>query len=67
MLYADVQMVLGTSEDELKTMTSHLTLEHKNQMIDSVWNHIQTVKTDINGNPTEHISDCKYTGYLTLY
>jgi hypothetical protein len=28
-------------------------------------NHIQGVKTVINGNPTEHISDFKYLGCLT--
>jgi len=28
-------------------------------------NHIQGVNTFINGNPTEHISDIKYLGYLT--
>ena len=28
-------------------------------------NHIQGVKTLIYGNPTEHISDFKYLGYLT--
>jgi predicted SPOUT superfamily RNA methylase MTH1 len=65
---------MATSEDELQTMAYRLNLiarkykmnisniETKSMAI--CGNHIQRVKTVINDNPIEQVSEFKYLGYL---
>ena len=72
-LYADDQILMATSEDDLKTVAHHLNLiARKYKMIISstrtksmaMWgNHIQRVKIVINDNIIEHVTDFKYLGY----
>ena len=73
MLYADNQILMATSEDDLQTMAHHLNLiARKYKMTISstktismaMWGkHIQRVKIVINDNITEHVTDFKYLGY----
>ena len=73
-LYADDQILMATSEDDLLTMAHHLNLiARKYKMTISstktksmaMWgNHIQRVKTMINDNIIEQVTDFKYLGYL---
>jgi len=72
-LYADNQILMATSEDELQTMAHHLNLiARKYKMTISstkiktmaMWgNHIQMVKIVINDNIFEQVTDFKYLGY----
>jgi hypothetical protein len=72
-LYADDQILMATSEDDLQTMAHHLNLiARKYKMTISstesksmaTWgNHIQRVKIVINGNIIEQVTDFKYLGY----
>jgi hypothetical protein len=73
-LCADNQILLAASEDELQTMAYRLKLtarEYK-MNISSIktksmaicGNHIHRVKTGINDNPIEQVSEFKYLGYL---
>ena len=72
-LYADDQILIATSEDDLKTMAHHLNLiARKYKMTISgtktksmaIWgNHIQTVNIIINNNIIEQVTDFKYLGY----
>ena len=68
-LYADDQILMATSEDELQTMAHHLNLiARKYKMTISstktksmpMWgNHIQRVKIVINGNIIVKVTDFK--------
>jgi hypothetical protein len=70
MLYADDQILMATSEDDLQTMTNHLNfIARKYQMTISstktkstaMWKkHIQRVKIVINDNIMEQVADFKY-------
>ena len=72
-LYADDQILITTSEDELQIMAYHLNLiARKYKMTASstktksmaMWgNHIQRVKIVINDNIIEQVTDFKYLGY----
>ena len=72
-LYADDQILMATTEDDLQTMAHHLNLiARKYKMIISstktksmaMWgNRIQRVKIVINGNIIEQVTDLKYFGY----
>ena len=72
-LYADDQILMATSEDDLQTMAHHLNLiARKYKMTISstktesmaMWgNHTQRVKIVINGNTIEKVTDFKYLGY----
>jgi len=72
-LYADDQILMATSEDDLQTMAHHLYLiARKYKMTISstrtksmaMWgNHIERVKIVIKDNITEQITDFKYLGY----
>jgi len=72
-LYADGQILMATSEDDLQTMAYHLNLiARKYKMTISstrtksmaMWgNHIQKVKIVINDNIIEQVTDIKYLGY----
>ena len=72
-LYADEQILMATSEDDLQTMAHHLNhTARKYKMIISskktksmaMWgNHIQRVKIVINDNVIEQVTDFKYLGY----
>ena len=72
-LYADNQILMATSEDDLQTMAHHLNLiARKYKMTISstktksmaMWgNHIQRVKIVINDNIIEQVTDFKYLGY----
>jgi len=72
-LYADDQILMATSEDELQTMAYHLKLiarkykmtisSTKTKSIAMCGNHIQRVKIVINGNIIEQVTDFKYLGY----
>ena len=72
-LYADDQILMATSEDDLQTVTYHLNLiARKYKMTISstktksmaMWgNHIQRVKIVINHNIIEQVTDFKYLGY----
>jgi len=72
-LYADDQILIATSEDELQTMIYHLNLiARKYKMTISstktksmaMWgNHIQRVKIVINDNIIKQVTDFKYLGY----
>jgi hypothetical protein len=73
-LYADDQILMATSEDELQTMAYHLNLiarkykmkisNSKTKSMAMCGNHIQRVKIVINNNPIKQVSDFKYLGYL---
>jgi len=72
-LYADDQILMATTEDDLQTMAHHLNLiARKYKMIISstktksmaIWgNHIQRVNIVINHNIIEQVTDFKYLGY----
>ena len=72
-LYADGQILMATSEDDLQAMAHHLNLiARKYKMTISstktksmaMWgNYIQRVKIVINDNIIEQITDFKYLGY----
>jgi len=72
-LYADGQILMATSEDDLQTMAHHLYLiarkykmtisSTKTKSMATWWNHIQRVKTVINDNIIEQVTDFKYLGY----
>ena len=72
-LYADDQILMVISEDDLQTMAHHLNLiARKYEMTISstktksmaMWrNHIQRVKIVINDNIIEQVTDFKYLGY----
>jgi len=72
-LYANDQILMATSEDDLQTMAHHLNIiVRKYKMIISstktkslaMWgNHIQRVKIVINNNIIEQVTDFKYLGY----
>ena len=71
-LYADDQILMAISEDDLQTVAHHLNLiARKYKMTISstktksmtVWgNHIQGVIIVINDNITEQVTDFKYLG-----
>ena len=73
MLYADDQILMATSQDDLQTMAYHLKLiARKYKMTISstktksmaMWgNYIQRVKIVINDNIIEQVTDLKYLGY----
>jgi len=73
LLYADNQILMATSEDELQTMAYHLNLiSRKYKMTMSgtktksmaMWgNHIHRVKIGINENHIEQVTDFQYLGY----
>jgi hypothetical protein len=73
-LYADDQILIATSEDELQTMAYRLHLiarkykmnisNIKTKSMAMCGNHIQRVKIVINDDPIEQISGFKYLGYL---
>ena len=72
-LYADDQILMATSEDELQIMAYHLNLiarkykmtisSTKTESMAMCGNHIQRVKIVINGNLIEEVTDFKYLGY----
>jgi len=72
-LYADEQILMATSEDDLQTVVHHLNLiVRKYKMTISstktksmaMWgNHIQRVKIVINDTIIEQVTDFKYLGY----
>ena len=72
-LYADDQIVMATSEDDLQTMAQHLNpIARKYKMTISstktksmamLRNHIQRVKIVINDNIIEQVTDFKFLGY----
>jgi len=72
-LYADNQILMATSQDDLRTMAHHLNLiARKYKMTISstktksmtMWrNHTQRVKIVINDNIIEQVTDFKYLGY----
>jgi len=72
-LYADDQILIATSEDELQTMAYHLNLiarkykmnisSTKTKSMTMCGNHIQRVKIMINDNIIEQVTDFKYLGY----
>jgi hypothetical protein len=70
-LYADDQLLMATSEDELQTMTYHLNfIARKYKMTISSTKSmamcgkcIQRVKIVMNDNNIEQVSDFKYLGY----
>jgi hypothetical protein len=72
-LYADDQILMATSEYDLQTMAYHLNLIARKYKITisstkpksiAMWgNHIQRVKTAINNNIIEQVTDFKYLGY----
>ena len=72
-LYADDQILMATSEDDLKTMSHHLNLiarKYKMNILSTktksmaMWgNNIQRVKIVTNKNNIEKVTDFKYLGY----
>jgi len=72
-LYADDQILMATSEEELQTMAYHLNLiarkykmtisSTKTKSMAMCGNHIQRVKIVINDNIIEQVTDFKYLGY----
>ena len=72
-LYANDQILMATSEDELQTMAYQLNLivrkykmtisSTKTKSMEMCGNHTQRVKTVINDNIIEHVTDFKYLGY----
>jgi len=75
-LYADGQILIATSEDELQTLTYHLNLRARKYIktISStktksmaMWgNHIQRVKIVLNDNIIEQVTDFKYLGVYRI-
>jgi len=75
-LYADDQILMATSEDDLQTMAYHLNLiARKYKMTISstktksmaMWgNHIQRVRIVTHDNIIEQVTDFKYLGYRIL-
>ena len=75
-LYADDQILMATSEDDLQTMAHHLKLiarkykmtisSTKTKSMAKWGNHIQRVKITINDNNIEQVTDFKYLGYCIL-
>ena len=71
-LYADDQILMATSEDELQTVTYHLNLiarkqkmtisSSKTKAMAMCGNYIQRVKIVINDNVIEQVTDFKYLG-----
>jgi hypothetical protein len=74
MLYADDQIIMATSEDELQTMAYHINFiarkykinipSTKTKSVTVCWNHIQRIKIVINDSPVEQVSDFKCLVYL---
>ena len=72
-LYAEDQILMATSEDELQTMAYHLNIKVRKYIMTisstktksmAMWrSHIQRVKIVINENITEQVTDFKYLGY----
>ena len=72
-LYADDQILMATSDDDLKTMAYHpnltarkykMTISSTKTKAMAMWgNHIQRVEIVINNNITKHVTDFKYLGY----
>ena len=72
-LYADDQILMATSEDDLQTMAHHLNLitrkykmtisSTKIKSMAMSGNHIQTVKSVISDNIFEQVRDFKFLGY----
>jgi hypothetical protein len=72
-LYADDQLLMATSEDDLQTMTYHLNLTARKYKMTisstetksmAMWgNHIQGAKIVINDNIIEHVTDFKGLRY----
>ena len=72
-LYADEQILMATSEDELQTMAHHLNLiarkykltisSTKTKSMAICGNYIQRVKIVIKDNIIEQATDFKYLGY----
>ena len=72
-LYADYQILMATSEDELQTMAYHLSLiarkyimtisSTKTKSMAMCGIYIKRVKIVINDNVIEQITDFKYLGY----
>ena len=72
-LYADDQILMATSENNLQTMAYRLILRARKHKITisstktkpmALWgNHIQRVKIVINGSIIELVTDFKYLGY----
>ena len=72
-LYADDQILMDASEDDLQTMAHHLnfiarkykmTISSTKTKLMAVWgNHIQREKIVINDNIIEQVTDFKYLGY----
>ena len=72
-LYADDQILMATSEDELQTMVYHLNLiarkykmtisSTKTKSMAMCGNHIQRVKIVINDKIIEEVTDFKYLRY----
>jgi len=68
-LYADDQILMATSEDDLQTMVYEarkykMTISNTKTKSMAIWgNHIQRVKIVINDNIIEQVTDFKYLGY----
>ena len=72
-LYADDQILMATSEDDVQTMVHRLNLiarkykmtisSTKTKSMATCGNHIQKVKIVINDNIIEQVTDFKYLGY----
>jgi len=72
-LYADDQILMAISEDDLQTMAHHLNLIARKYKMTipstktksmAMWgNHIQRVKIVINDSIIEQVTDFKYLGY----
>jgi len=72
-LYAEDQILMATSEDDLQTMAYHLkfiarkykmTISSTKTKTMAMWgNHIQRVKTVINDSIIKQVTDFKYLGY----
>ena len=72
-LYADDQILMATSEDELQTMAYHLNIiarkyrmvisSTKTKSVAMRGNHIQRVKIVVNENIIEQVIYFKYLGY----
>jgi len=72
-LYAEDQILMATSEDDLQTMAYHLNLiarkykmtisSTKTEAVAMWGKHIQRVKIVINDSITKQVTDFKYLGY----
>ena len=72
-LYADDQILMATSEDDLQTIAHHMNLRARKYKMTicstktksvAMWgNHIQRVKIVINDNIIEQVTDFKYLGH----